>query len=525
MSIEEILSKTWDAIVIGTGIGGGTIGRRLAEAGAKVLFVEYGPYGPSTEEQDGYPVGDEYSRMLHGIWPSDASITSNGETTSVDFGIGAGVGGTSSFYASTLERPAPEDIDETDSRPHPTGGWPVKYAEFDRYFAEAEHLYHVVGERNPVEPSGKNAIAPPKQDTEYQKKLRQFFQTYGLNPYRSPTGAKFLDNCKMCFGRKCPRGCKMDGRTAGVDPALATGNAELLDWCEAVRFHGTTDAIDQLEVRCKGKTFLLNAKVFILSAGALNSPRILQRSISEYWPNGCANGSGLLGQNLMFHLNEFFAVWSGLHHDGSEYSKTFSMKDFYTSGQFRLGVFQALGVSADYRTISHFLSQSVEKGSSLKQTFKHHSTHFVSTIAAKVLGNAELYVGILEDFPNTENHVANGGERTDQIKVVYNVSDELLSRRAVFTKMINEALPRRRRLHLNRLPQINHAHACGTARFGDDAGASVLDRNCRAHDLHNLFCVDSSFMPTSNGVNPSLTIAANALRVGDHIIENALFST
>ena len=524
MSIEDIHSKTWDAIVIGTGVGGGTVGRRLAEAGLKVLFVEYGPYGPQTEEQDGAPIGDGYARKLHGVWPSDAVFTSNGETSAVDLGIGVGVGGTSSFYASTLERPAPQDLDDCAEQKHPTGGWPVRYAEYEDYFLEAERLYNVVGETSPMEPTDQTGMARPAPDTEYQQKLRQFFQDCGLHPYRSPTGARFVDNCKMCFGRKCPRACKMDGRTAGIEPALATGNAALLDWCEAVRFHGTANAVEQLEVRHKGQTLFLKAGTFILSAGALNSPRILQRSVSQDWPKGCANSSGLVGRNLMFHLNEFFAIWPGAHQSASEYSKTFSMRDFYSSKGQRLGVFQALGVSADYHTISYFLSAYSKQGHPLKRAFLRRTTHLASMISAQVLGNAEMYVGILEDFPHPENRVSNGPDRTDQIEIVYNVSDELLSRRAKFTKMINAAFPRRQRLHLNRTPQVNHAHCCGTVRFGLDAKTSVLDSNCRSHDVQNLYCVDASFMPTSNGVNPSLTIAANALRVADHIVENVSVS-
>ncbi len=520
MDVDALCAKTWDALVIGTGIGGGTIGRSLAEAGLDVLFVEYGPYGPRTEAHDGYPVGDGYSRMLHGIWPSDAFFEADGTTTEVDLGLGAGVGGTSAFYAATLERPSPQDLDDSATRPHPTGGWPVSFAEFDAHFTAAERMYHVVGERNPLEARQEDGLRLPEKDTGYQQQQRQFFEKMGLHPYRSPTGAKFLPGCDKCFGRKCPRACKMDGRTAGVEPALKTGHAAILDWCEAVRFHGEFDRIETLEARHKGRTVHLKAKRFILSAGALNSPRILQRSVSESWPAGCANGSGLVGRNLMFHLNELFALWSRKSGNVAELSKAFTMRDFYTHENQRLGAFQALGVSADYKTISHFLSESARQGNSLKQAVIKHAGHISSRLSARLLGNAEIYVGILEDFPHFENHVTNEDGSTDRIRIVYNVSEDLLARRALFTRMIQKAFPRAQCLHLNRSPQVNYAHACGTLRFGDNQNSSVLNRHCRSHEVQNLYCVDASFMPTSNGVNPSLTIAANALRVADHLVQD-----
>jgi len=233
----------------------------------------------------------------------------------------------------------------------------------------------------------------------------------------------------------------------------------------------------------------------------------------------------MVGRNLMFHLNEFFALWPGMHQDPAEYSKTFSMRDFYTAEGQRLGVFQALGVTADYQTISFFLTESAKQGNPFKRALMRRTTHLASKIAAQFLGDAELYVGILEDFPHPENCVTNDGDRTDQIKIVYNVSDELLERRALFTRKIKQSFPRRTRLHLNRSHLVNYAHACGTVRFGDDPRNSVLNRDCRAHDVRNLYCVDASFMPTSNGVNPSLTIAANALRVADRIVGDTPHST
>ena len=138
-----------------------------------------------------------------------------------------------------------------------------------------------------------------------------------------------------------------------------------------------------------------------------------------------------------------------------------------------------------------------------------------------MLGNAKVFVGLLEDFGYRENRVRYNPDKPDILHIEYTLAPELKQRRKAFRKAIRKAFRKHRKLFLSLQPELNFGHPCGTLRFGDDPKTSVLDRNCKAHDLSNLWVVDSSFMPTSFGVNPSLTIAANALRVGTHILQEA----
>ena len=142
--------KVWDVIVIGTGIGGGTIGRKLAESGLSVLFVEQGPDGPRTEQTALNPgLADPVARAVRGFWPHPVKALVDGQRRQFFAPLGSGVGGSSVFYAATLERPAPHDLDHSADRPHPTGGWPVSAAQMAPYFAAAEAMYHVTGGADP----------------------------------------------------------------------------------------------------------------------------------------------------------------------------------------------------------------------------------------------------------------------------------------------------------------------------------------------------------------------------------------
>jgi choline dehydrogenase-like flavoprotein len=105
----------------------------------------------------------------------------------------------------------------------------------------------------------------------------------------------------------------------------------------------------------------------------------------------------------------------------------------------------------------------------------------------------------------------------DAIRLTYRFQPEVLTRRKQFRRLIGRALRGQRHMFLTRWPELNFGHPCGTLRFGRDPATSVLDVDCKVHGLSNLHVVDASFMPTSMGVNPSLTIAANALRVAERI--------
>ena len=287
---EGIQTRDWDVIVIGTGIGGGTMGRRLAESGLSVLFVEQGPSGPRGEQTTlNDAVFDPVARQVRGFWPDPIKATINGRTSEFFAALGSGIGGSSVFYAATLERPERHDLEPAPDRPHPTGGWPVGYDALRPYFEQAEQAYHICGEPDPLSPEPATLATPPAPSVG-DSALMQGFRDGGLHPYQAHMAARFLPECKQCFGFKCPRECKMDGRSAGVEPALETGRATVLDRCKVTALKADRNGVTGLDVIRDGQAFSLRAKRYVLAAGALNSPRLLLASANGDWPDGLACG-------------------------------------------------------------------------------------------------------------------------------------------------------------------------------------------------------------------------------------------
>lgn len=516
--MDELSAREWDAIVIGTGIGGGTIGRSLAEAGLSVLFVEKGPDLGDTavaalDNIDRAPD----ARLAGGAWPRLLEAELDGKWCELDGMIGAGVGGTSAFYAATLERPERHDLETTATHPHPTGGWPVGYDAFKPWFALAEKTYHINGEVDPLAPEGAELLAPiqplPASDAALMADLRRA----GMHPYRTHMAARFVDGCESCFGRRCPRRCKMDGRSAGILPALATGRAALIDNCTVTRIEADAGSVTSLTCQRDGQTLTLRARRYILAGGGLGSPTLMLRSSSEHWPNGLGNRHDLVGRNLMFHLSEIIAIWAGKTRGEEGASRSISLRDLYFIEGQRFGTVQSMGLTAGFGEILYALNKHFARSPLSPIRPLRHGLRIPAWLAAKVMGHAKLFVGVLEDLPYAKNRVLVDPDDADRLRFRYDISDELQERRAAFRKAMRQAFRPHRALFTGAAPELNFAHPCGTLRFGDDPRSSVLDLDCKVHGLDNLYVTDSSFMPTSNGVNPSLTIAANALRVGEHI--------
>lgn len=514
---EDAAGKIWDAIIIGTGIGGGTLGRRLAERGFSVLFVEKGHLNPPFVAAEQFGLESPEARLSRGLWPTSIMATINGQQSSFFGPVGAGVGGSSVFYAATLERPERHNIDETEHFPHPTGGWPVSFDAFLDYFAAAEQMYLVRGDADPLSAEAHAELLPPVPFDPVDESMVKGFRRRGLNPYHSHIGIRDLSGCDFCFGIRCHRACKMDARTAGIEPALVTGKAAMLDGCKVVALNAQADQVTEVRAEHNGRAISLRARTYILAAGAFSSPRILLASKSKDWPQGLANGNGLVGRNLMFHLTEMIAIWPEGEKSVGGPTRAISLRDFYANPPYRYGTFQAMGVNVTYGEIVHYLNGVFERSFLRRLRPLRHLLRIPAYVATKVFGQAKVFAGILEDLPYAENRVLLDPDDPERIIFRYRVSDELMERRSRYKAMIKARFKGLRSVFLNIQPELNFAHVCGTLRFGNDPKSSVLNSDCRAHGVQNLYVVDASFMPTSAGVNPSLTIAANALRVAEKI--------
>ncbi len=510
-AVGAILECHWDAIVVGTGMGGGFVGRALADRGLSGLFVEKGRTGWRREECDlSNTLEDPIARSLRGAWPERIEVTQDGVRSSFFAPLGCGVGGSSVFYAATLERPEPADID---------GVWPLNYEDMRPWFDRAEALLHVHGEPDPLSKVPSPELRPPPAPNAADAAIMAALRENGLHPYRLHSALRYLPGCAECLGRKCPRSCKMDGRSGGVEPALATGRATLLDRCEVTRLLGSAERVTGVEARWEGTTIKLRAERVIVAAGALSTPRLLLASVSEVWPRGCGNGSDLVGRNLMLHLNELFAVWprNTPENRGAGPSKAVGLRDLMVVAGQRMGMVQALGVDAREPEILHALRQRLAVRQLGRSRLAHEGARVPARLAARALGTAKLFVGLLEDFPNSDNRVLLDHRHPSRVVAEYAVPEELETRRAVFRKAIRQAFRGLKPVFLNRAAEPNWGHPCGTTRMGSSPSSSVIDSTCRVHGIANLWISDASVFPTSFGVNPSLTVAANALRVADLI--------
>lgn len=313
----------------------------------------------------------------------------------------------------------------------------------------------------------------------------------------------------------------MDGRSAGVEPALASGHAEILTECDVEAFEEETPGrITGVRVRKDGATYSLSAAVYILAAGSFGSPTILLRSTDQS-AKGCANSSEWVGRGLMFHIDNFFAVWPRRGTKPIGNSRAVSTRDFYVVKGQRIGLVQSMGYEANYGTILRFLLMQFERSRFAKYNKLRRLLNIPALLATKLFGNADVFVAQMEDFPNSENRVVLNPEDPEVFTFEYKLARDVFTRQVGMRKAIRRAIGRWRMMFLSIKPIVNVGHPLGTLRFGTDPTTSVLDPDCKAHDLQNLYVADGSFMPTSMGVNPSLTIAANALRVADIIADRA----
>lgn len=511
---DEAAAHQWDAIVIGAGMGGGMAGRRLAEHGLSVLFVEKGPAGYRNEEQNlRDDLFEPETRQKRGFWPKQIESRLNGTVSHFYAPLGSGVGGSSVFYASALECPERHDLDEVDGLPHPTGGWPVGYDLFKPYFDETAKLLSLRGEPDPLAEAHLPLLEPtpmcPAEET-----LFEDLRGCGLHPYRTHEGFRRVPDCLNCIGNKCPRTCKMDGRSAGVEPALETGRARLLTECTVERLVEENGCVARIEAVVDGRRITLKGDTIVLAAGALHSPRLLLDS-------GLANSSGWVGRGLMFHFLELAALWPRRGNPAVGATRAVSFRDFYTLKGERFGFIQSMGVTADAARIAAFL-----RGMIARTVLRHlpgidKGMLLAAAIGERIFGNATVLVCLIDDRPYFDNRVSTHPDDPEMPLVEYTVTPELNKRRRMIRRATRRALGWHRTLMLGFAPEPNYGHPSGTLRFGDDPETSVLDADCKAHDLDNLYVADASFMPTSLGVTPSFTIAANALRVADIVAARA----
>jgi choline dehydrogenase-like flavoprotein len=513
----------WDVIVVGCGMGGATLGYELSRLGRRVLFVEKGhlmhgcPGAMDHPESGTEPVID--ARLRAGRWP----LQLKGKTSfgAVDFyaPLGCGTAGSTGLYGAQLERFRPSDFRPRESyrderEANLPEAWPVSYEEMVPFYRRAEALFHVAGTEDPLGKDPESVLKAPPPLSDRDRYLSESFEAAGLHPYRSHVGMRYIDRCEECFDH-CWYGCKSDAGHTCVVPALVEHGASILPRCEVVGLHVTGRRVTGVRARRDGQELNLRAPVVVLAAGAYMTPGLLLASRSSEWPEGLVNRTGLVGRNLMLHASDFLTIDSGEFRSPMGPRKALSMTDFYEDESGKLGALQSAGLPLVSPLIEAYLHWVEERD---PQWWREHAAPLVpriAEIAAAALQNASPMVTIVEDLPYLDNRIVPDPEAPNGMRFEYRYTEELERRSERFRRRVAELLgPRFRVTDVTFAKNnLNYGHVCGTCRFGDDPSSSVLDRNNRAHDLDNLYVVDASFFPSSGAINPSLTVAANALRV------------
>lgn len=506
----------WDVIVVGAGMGGATLGHAMVTLGYSVLFLERGAAGfDQITEAGRSPSDDPADRVGRGYWPHKITAVVDGAKSRFFAPMGCGVGGSTLLFAAALERFERSDFKA--DRGVPAGGaeWPVSYDQFLPYYERAEALYRVRGTADPLSRDDNRGLLPPAPLGAFDRSLLQSFGNLGLHPYQLHVGLKEVEGCDSCPGRPCHRACKSDARTICIEPALRSGRCVVLPHCEVLRLIADRQRVREIVYRRGGEEFTVCAPVVVLSAGAYLSPKLLLASRNEHWPHGIGNDYDQVGRHIMFHLMDMLAIWPAQKAIGSWPAKTLGLRDFYRHKGVRLGALQSMGIAADYGNVLFALRQKLQRSRWSGSRLLWHLLRVPAFIASRLLGSAAVFSTVVEDMPYPENRVMLDPDEPSGLRVEYRVSRELRDRATLMRRLLKERLSGLRSIYLNREVELNFGHPCGSCRFGTDPRTSVLDPDNRVHGMSNLYVVDASFMPSSGGTNPGLTIAANALRVAD----------
>lgn len=532
------LDQVWDAVIVGTGMGGATLGLALARAGQRVLFLEKGAshldgrdamLGAYAETAFPAPVapqpGHEASLARAGRYTDVIEDRSGPRTTRFIPFIGAGTGGSSALYGMALERFFPSDFEPGKRHPDAPDSslperWPVTYAAMAPYYDAAERLFRVRGTRDPLRAENGAAMPPPPPLTPGAAELVDFFGNKGLHPYRLPLACEFVDGCATCQGYLCAKNCKNDASRICLAPAIAEHGARLLDGCEVLRVEASRSSVSGVVCHWRGQQRRLRARRVVLAAGALETPRILLASASPEWPNGLANDSLQVGRNLMRHHIDLYLIKPGVKNFDNRH-KEFAFNDFYDADGGGFGSVQSFGRLPPVPVLAASMADDLRQGA-LPWTaglFKL-AQPVVKPVLKSLVHDRMILATTLEDLPYADNRVGLPPSGSSaRLELVYRVRPHDERRIEGFRARMRTVL---KPYSFSVVKQADNnqriAHVCGTCRFGDDPASSVLDANNRAHGLDNLYVVDASFFPSSGGTNPSLTIAANALRVAEHLI-------
>jgi choline dehydrogenase-like flavoprotein len=510
------MSRRFDIIIIGSGAGGGTLALKLAASGRRILILERGTFLPREKQnwdatevfvKSRYVSKDTwYDRDDHAFQPD----------------VHYFVGGATKMFGAALFRLRQQDFIAHQTTDGMSTNWPIRYEDLEPYYSQAEQLYNVHGRRGD-DPTDPPASAPyPFPPVSHEPRIQEIADALtrsGYHPAYAPC-AVLLDEadpsnsrcirCSTCDGFPCLVHAKADAETIAVRPALRHPNVEMLTHAHVRRLESSANGreVTGVIVDHNGQQETYTGDIVVASCGAANTARLLLMSASEAHPSGLANGSDMVGRHYMFH-NAMALVALSRRENPTVFQKTLSINDFYFSAPdypFPLGNIQMIGKS-------------------LGPMFRNDAPRFAPGFTLDEMARHAVDFWLTaEDLALPQNRITLNAQ--NEIQVHYEFTNvEAIKRLRLKLQAMLEQMDMHPHLIPNSLYLAKHipiagvAHQAGTCRFGIDPKTSVLDVNCKAHELDNLYVVDTSFFPSIGAVNPSLTAMANALRVGDHLLE------
>jgi choline dehydrogenase-like flavoprotein len=512
------MDKRYDVIIIGSGAGGGTLARELAPSGKNILILERGDWlKREVENWDAAAVFEQNRYVSPETW-----YDRHGKAFQPQ--VHYFVGGATKLFGAALYRLRREDFGELHHYDGISPAWPITYEDLEPYYTRAEQMYHVHGLRgqDPTEPP---ASAPyPCEPLSNEPRIQQLYDDLtaaGCHPFPAPCALMLNERdmaystcirCSTFDGFPCLMHGKSDAEVIAVRPALEFPNVTLLRNAKVVKLetNASGTVVTEVVAETDGGREVFRGDIVVVSCGAANSAKLLLMSANGAHPNGLANGSDQLGRNYMFHNSQGVIALSR-EPNPTKFQKTIAVNDFYFGMggfEYPMGNIQMLGKSQGpmYRGAKP-IETALLPMAALDDIARHALDFWLTT----------------EDLPNPENRVTvdGGGKLTlsytpnNQVpqQKLYEKLKSMLGQLGMHPGYL---IPRSIYMKTD-IAIAGCAHQVGTCRFGVDAKSSVLDVNCKAHELDNLYVVDTSFFVSIGAVNPSLTAIANAIRVGDHL--------
>jgi choline dehydrogenase-like flavoprotein len=514
------MAEHYDVIIIGSGAGGGTLAHTLASSGKRILLLERGDFLPrELDNWDPKPVFVDGKYISKDSW-----FDRDGKPFQPQ--VHYFVGGATKLYGAALYRLRPQDFGELKHASGISPAWPLSYDDFEPWYSAAERLYQVHGNAGEDPTEGHRSEPYPWPAVSHEPRLQQISDDLakgGYHPFHAPCGILLNEarrpesiciRCATCDGYPCLVHAKSDAEVIAVRPVLDRDNVTLLTGAEVTRLE-TDDrgrTVTGVVVSRDGNREVYQADIVVVSAGAANSAKILLNSANDAHPHGLANGSDQVGRNYMFH-NCLAVVALAKEKNDTVFQKTLGINDFYFATkdyQWPMGNIQMIGKSN---------AEAMRGEQPEKTMFAPNWT------LADVAEHAVDFWLTTEDLPVPENRVTT--DKDGNVHLTYSSTNDEEAGRLYgeLKKILNHTGMAahhvlRKNFYMNMsIPVAGCAHQAGTCRFGGDPATSVLDSNCKAHELDNLYVVDTSFFPSIGAVNPALTAMANALRVGEHLLD------